>query len=156
GLAEISPVSWLRISGGARVDVYSTFGPIFVPRLAFIFKPTAGGTLKLMGGRAFRAPSVYEQYYSDGNETESVAKTLKPESVYSGEIEYSQRFLEDWVALGAAHGSYLENLISTAPDPTTPALVSYQNSAVPALALGGDVEIRREWRQGWMFAAMYG
>jgi outer membrane receptor for ferrienterochelin and colicin len=156
GLLEATPVSWLHISAGARVDVYTTFGPIVVPRAAFIFKPTKGGTLKIMGGRAFRAPSVYERNYTDGDETETKTKGLVPESVYSGEIEYSQRFAEDWVALGAAHASYLQNLISTAPDPRNPSLVSYQNSPVPALAVGGDAEIRREWRKGWMVAAMYG
>jgi outer membrane receptor protein involved in Fe transport len=155
-LIEGTPAPWLRLSGGARVDVYSTFGPIVVPRAAVIVHPTKGGTLKLMGGRAFRAPSIYEQNYFDGNETQSKAKALLPESVYSGELEYAQRFLNDWVALAAAHGSYVEHLINTLPDPAHKGLASYQNSAVPALALGGDVELRREWRQGFMLTAMYG
>ena len=156
GLVEATPVKWLHLSGGARVDVYSTFGPIVVPRAAVIVHPNPGGTLKLMGGRAFRAPSIYEQNYDDGNETQSKAKTLLPESVYSGELEYSQRFLQDWVALAAVHASYLEHLISTLPDPAHKGLENYQNSAVPALAVGGDVEVRREWRQGLMLTAMYG
>jgi len=155
-LVEASPVAWVRISGGARVDVYSTTGAIVVPRAALIFHPARGGTLKIMGGRAFRAPSIYEQKYFDGNETQSQAKPLLPESVYSGEIEYAQRFVEDWVALVAGHASYLEHLIGTLPDPAHKGLYSYQNSDVPALAVGGDVELRREWRQGFMLTASYG
>ncbi len=112
-----------------------------------------------MGGRAFRAPSVYEQDYNDNNETEAKATPLLPESVYSGEIEYSHRFLEDWVALVAGNGSYLEHLISTSPDPRFPAaanIVRYQNSPVPALAACAEAELRREWRHGWMVGATYG
>jgi outer membrane receptor protein involved in Fe transport len=155
-LVEATPLGWLRVTGGARVDVYSTFGAIVVPRAALIFHPTAGGALKIMGGRAFRAPSAYEQNYNDGNETQAKAGALEPESIYSGEIEYTQRFLRDWVALGAVHASYLRNLISTEPDPAHPGLQSYQNSPVPALSVGADAELRREWRQGWMLSAMYG
>ena len=154
-LVEGAPAPWVRLSGGARVDVYSS-GPIMVPRAAIILHPGRGGTLKIMGGRAFRVPSIYEQQYYDGNETQSKARPLLPESVYSGEIEYAQRFLADWVALAAAHASYLEHLINTLPDPAHPGLSSYQNSAAPALAVGGDVELRREWRQGFMLTATYG
>ncbi|MFS8067395.1 MAG: TonB-dependent receptor plug domain-containing protein, partial [Byssovorax sp.] len=162
-IIEASPVPWLRLSGGARVDVYSTFGPIVVPRAAAIIKPNAGGALKIMGGRAFRAPSIYEQVYTDG-ETQVRAVdparglTLGPESIYSGEIEYSQRFAEDWVALGAVHASYLQGIVDSIPnDPKKPDndVIRYANSP-PAVAIGGDVEVRHEWRRGWMLAAMYG
>src|SRR5262249_31120290 len=106
-------------------------------------------------GRAFRAPSMYEQNYNDNNETEAKAKTLKPESVYSGELEYSHRFLQDWVALAAAHASYLTDLISTQPISSKSIIVSYQNSPVPALAVRGEGAVRREWQQGWMLGATY-
>lgn len=180
GLVEVSPISWFRFSGGARVDVYSTFGPIFVPRAALIFYmgrgsesavpsnlgrdngPIPGGVLKLMGGRAFRAPSIYEQDYNDSGITEVPAVdparglTLGAESVYSGEIEYSQRFREDWVAVVAGYVSHLEGLISTIPDTPGSDLLRYANSDFPAMVIGGELELRREWRQGWMLGAMYG
>ena len=163
-IIEASPVPWLRISGGARVDVYSTFGPIVVPRAAVIFKPNAGAALKIMGGRAFRAPSIYEQVYNDGGISQARAidpargLTIGPESIYSGEIEYTQRFREDWLALIAGHVSYLQGIIDSLPDdPKDPdgKVIRYANSP-PAIAVGGDVELRREWRRGWMLAAMYG
>ncbi len=174
GLVEASPLPWLRASGGARVDVYSTFGPIVVPRAALVFNfarlsaPAAasrrlnGGVLKVMGGRAFRAPSIYEQSYNDNGLSqvpavdEARGLTLGPESVYSGEVEYSHRFLDDWVALGAGHASYVEGIINTVPNAPGSALVRYANSEVPVLVAGGDVEVRRDFRGGWMLAAMYG
>ena len=33
--------------------------------------------------------------------------------------------------------------------------IAYVNSAYPALAIGGDIELRREWRQGWMVSIYY-
>ncbi|EYF07313.1 TonB-dependent receptor domain-containing protein [Chondromyces apiculatus] len=161
-LAEGSPLPWLKLSGGARVDVYSTFGPIVVPRAAVIMKPVTGGTLKVMGGRAFRAPSIYEQRYEDGGLSQVVAVdeerglSLEPESVYSGEVEYTQRFLKDWAVIGAGHVSYVEGIIATIPDTPGSALVRYENITTPALVAGGDLELRREWRQGWMLSAAYG
>ncbi len=155
---DANPTSWFRASAGARVDVYSTFGPIVVPRAALIFKPGAG-VLKVMGGRAFRAPSIYEQFYTDGAiqfPGNQGSTKLKPESLFQGEVEYSHRFLENWVALGAGHASYVQNVINTLPDPNHPGGVNYQNSVDPAITAGGEVEIRREWRQGWMVSAMYG
>jgi outer membrane receptor protein involved in Fe transport len=161
-IIEGSPWPWLRASAGARVDVYSTFGPIVVPRGSIILKPREGGTLKLMSGRAFRAPSIYEQLYNDDGASEVPAVdparglTLEPESVYSGEIEYSQRFFQDWVALVGGYASYVQRIIGLVPDTPGSPLVRYANSGAPAVIAGGDVEIRREWRRGWMFSAMYG
>ncbi len=161
-VAEGSPLPWLRLSGGARVDYYTTFGAVLVPRGAVILKPAKGSVIKLMAGRAFRAPSIYEQYYSDGGTSQvpGVDKarglSLSPESIVSGEVEYSQRFLEDWIAVVAGHASRLDNFIETIADDVQPDLVRYANTKNPVLAVGGDVELRREWRQGWMVSAMYG
>jgi outer membrane receptor for ferrienterochelin and colicins len=161
-LVELSPFPWMRLSGGARADVYSTFGAVAVPRAAAIFKPVKGGVLKVMGGRAFRAPSVYEQFYNDGGVTQTRAVdparglSLGPESIYSGEVEYSQRFREDWTVLGAAHASYVEHIIGLVPDPPGQTAVQrFSNSPSPVLLAGGDLEIRRDFRSGWMLAASY-
>lgn len=160
-LIEANPRDWLRISAGSRVDIYSTFGPIFVPRAAVIVKPVAGGVLKVMGGRAFRAPSIYEQFYSDGRQqfasVDPARKlSLGPETIYSGEIEYSQRFKTDWVALGAAHVNYIQGIINTVPDELTAGGIHYANSALPALTAGVEVELRREFRRGILLGISYG
>jgi outer membrane receptor protein involved in Fe transport len=160
-LLDFRPLDWLQANAGARVDVYSTFGPIVVPRGALLFFPVEGGVLKLMSGRAFRAPSIYEQYYGDGGVSQVAAvqgdRTLEPESIASGEIEYLQRFLEDFVAVAAAHASYVDGIINTVQDqPGVADVIRYENGKAPALTVGGEVELRREWRQGWMLAAFYG
>ena len=161
-LFETTPVDWFKLSAGARVDVYSTFGPIVVPRGALIFKPTEGGTLKIMVGRAFRAPSIYEQTYNDGGFSQAKATDLDrelelgPEAIVSTEVEYTQRFEEDWVAVANAHTSYVTNIINTVADVPGSDIIRYANSDSPVLTAGGELEVRREWRQGWMLGAFYG
>jgi outer membrane receptor protein involved in Fe transport len=161
-LVDVVPFDWFRGTGGVRFDFYDTFGAIVVPRGALLFKPAPGGVLKLMFGRAFRAPSVYEQYYNDGGFSQVPGQdpdrdlSLRPESIYSAEIEYLQRFAEDWVAVGSVHGSYVEDLITTVLDPIGPDVIRYANDPSPVGALGGEVELRHEWRQGWMLSGFYG
>ncbi|MCK6548555.1 TonB-dependent receptor [Myxococcota bacterium] len=155
-LIEASPADWFRFSVGGRVDHYSTFGTSINPRLSLIFRPTEAGVLKLFGGRAFRAPSIYELRYGDGGFTQIASPDLKPERSWSAEVEYSHRFLDDWVALVALHGTRLEDIIETLGDGTEESPLVYENSSEPVLTGGAEVELRREWRQGWMFAASYG
>ena len=161
-IVDASPFPWVKLEGGARVDNYSTFGAIVVPRGALIFKPAPGSTLKIMGGRAFRAPSVYEQVYNDGGDTQARAVdparglSLLPESIWSGEVEYSQRFRTDWVALVSGYVSRVQDIISAGPDAPGSDVIRFQNSPTPVLLAGGDVELRREFRNQWMLSASYG
>ncbi len=161
-ILDASPAKWFRVDGGIRLDIYSSFGAIGVPRGALIFKPVDGGVLKIMSGRAFRAPSVYEQYYNDGGVSQAIATdpkrklALGPESTISSEIEYSQRFLRDWVALVSGNVSYVEHIINSVPDAPGSDVTRYANSGIPALTGGVEAEIRREWHSGWMVSAFYG
>ena len=69
-LFEGSPASWFRISAGARVDDYPPpSAPSPSPARRSSSSRGPGGVLKLMCGRAFRAPSVYEEFYNDGGQT---------------------------------------------------------------------------------------
>ena len=167
-LADIVPVRQLRISAGVRYDQYF-FGDrnfnAFSPRLAVIARPYERGNLKVIFGRAFRAPSVYEQFYNDGGATR-VSSTyggglLNPDTMWSGEVEFSHRFSATWTGTVAGYANYYDNIIA---DPTielregmtTREVNQYRNSGdTPVLTVGGELELRREWRQGWMFAVAY-
>ncbi len=156
--ADILPVKAFKISAGARVDYYSSldkfnFLDAFNPRLAFIIKPYKGGTIKLLAGKAFRAPSVYELYYTSSTQLRPVG--LKPEQVYSAELEYDHRFSTTVVASGAAFVNGVSNLIelNNVTDGAGNVQNQYRNSLFPVLVVGGEAELRREWRQGWMFGA---
>ena len=153
---EWAPVPAVRISAAIRGEYFSTLGKVLpAPRLAFIFRPYSSGILKLMGGRAFRVPSIYELYYNDGGLTQLAAPSLQPETVWSGEIEFTQRLGNTWSVLASGYVNYLENLIALREVPGSATVVRYGNTASPVLTLGAEAEVRREWRQGWMFSASY-
>jgi outer membrane receptor protein involved in Fe transport len=181
-VGEWGAASWLRLSAGARLNLYTGFQgdsakgpPVF--RGAVILKPSKTTVLKLMGGNSFRVPSVYEQYYNDGGYAQYVATvpdpnnpgqfkySLKAEEIFTGEVELTQRFLEDWSVLGSGWVSQVNNLVNSIRvdakgDPATADSTSitqrYSNSTDASLFVGADFELRREWRQGWMLGAYYG
>ncbi|WP_434044727.1 MULTISPECIES: TonB-dependent receptor domain-containing protein [Sorangium] len=166
-LVDITPSERLRISAGSRFDYYSTLDdptPVPSPRIALIVKPYEGGNLKVTGGRAFRAPSIQELFYGYAvfadnaqgyNVTYRPSPTLAPENVWSGEVEFTHRLSSTVSVLGAGYVNHLSNLIfqqgsQTVGDPTR-----YENTEDPILVIGGEAELRREWRQGWMASVSY-
>ena len=172
-LADFTPSQRVRISAGVRYDQYffdeRSFGA-FSPRLAVILRPYDRGNLKIMAGRAFRAPSVYEQYYNDNfssiaPQNYAANAPLTPETLWSGELEFTHRFSTTWTGSVSGFTNYYDNFIqnvagaatppATMDDPMPAPVGQYQNVNSPVLTVGGEVEFRREWRQGWMFNAMY-
>src|SRR5690606_28270931 len=84
---------WLRFAVGARFDAWwitnmttadEVFGDgvrffsSFNPRLAVVLRPLDGTRFKLLLGRAFRAPSVFEMTYWDGGLTQVQGDNLQP------------------------------------------------------------------------------
>jgi outer membrane receptor protein involved in Fe transport len=157
GVADVSPTKAVKLSAGARFDSYSTFGSSLNPRLAAILKPYEGGNVKVIFGKAFRAPSIYELFNAAGG-GQRQSSGLKPENLYSAEIEYSHRFSRNVVGVLSTYANYIENLIAlrNLPDATsTVPSYAYNNTSDPVGTFGGEAELRREWKEGWMVSASY-
>jgi outer membrane receptor for ferrienterochelin and colicin len=162
-LADVPISSAVRLSAGSRFDSYSTFGSSHNPRFALITRPYAAGNLKLLFGKAFRAPSIYELTYNDNGVTQQASPDLQAESIYSTELEFAHRFSPTVSLTLAGYENLVRNLIVTRgtgtpadPDTGTPAdLLRYENSRAPVLTIGGEIELRRDFRQGWMVAVSY-
>ena len=154
--ADISPVKAFKVSAGARIDYYSNLPkfeivPAVNPRLALIIKPYEGGNLKIMGAKAFRAPSVYELHYTSTTQLPPTA--LSPEQIYSGEVEFTQRVSQTVSATVAGYSNFVKDLVVL--NDIAGGNVQYSNSPANVLILGAEAEVRREWRQGWMLGATY-
>ena len=150
-VADVALGDRARASGGVRVDSFSTFGASVNPRGALILKPYDGGVLKLMAGKAFRAPSPYELHYQ--SLTQAPSPGLRPEQVLSGEVELTHHFTPLTSVVVAAFSNYVTDLVTSrgTGSPTDP--THLVNSTEPVLALGGEIEARREMQGGWMLAA---
>jgi outer membrane receptor protein involved in Fe transport len=154
-MLDVRPTEAMKLSAGGRLDYYSTFGSSFNPRVAALFKPYTGGNLKLLFGKAFKAPSVYELYYEGVGQVSS--PNLKPENIYSAEIELSQRFSKTVVATASAFTNYVDDLISLESEvgADDSEVLRFRNTADPVGTAGLEFELTREWREGWMLSGAY-
>jgi outer membrane receptor for ferrienterochelin and colicins len=85
-----SPVQWLDMNAGARLDADERFDPIVSPRAAMAILPGSSTTLKAVYSQAFRAPSWSEMHASERDQVAS--PELEPEIVRSVEASIEQRF----------------------------------------------------------------
>lgn len=167
-IGDYAPVDWFSVSGGVRFDGWwiadlrqsdGTVGERFLssvnPRLALIFHPVPDGTLKLMGGSAFRAPSVYELTYWDGGQTQIQSPDLDPEIVYTGQVEYSHALPWDLTITGGVFLNAISSLIEQTGEGTQEDPLRYVNLSDDVWTLGAEVELSKELRRGFMVAAQY-
>jgi outer membrane receptor protein involved in Fe transport len=155
-VADVAPTRAVKLSLGGRYDGYSTFGGSFNPRVAVLLKPYEAGNLKLLFGKAFRAPSVYELYFQQPG-VQMANHALSPESMYSVEAELSHRFSATWQGLVSVYENVITDLIAQNPvtDSAGQPEVEYTNTTTPVGTVGGEAEIRKEWKDGWMVSASY-
>lgn len=88
---EWSLTSALALSGGLRVDHAGTWGTEVTPGGAVVYSPRTGTSLKLMHGRAFRAPNLYELYYYASN-VGLASLDLTPETIRTSEAAWDQYY----------------------------------------------------------------
>ena len=79
----------LCLTLGARYDIDSQIGSVFNPRAGIVWTPLKQTYVKLLYGRAYRAPSPSEQYqtlgFAFGN------KDLKPEIINTFELSFTHQ-----------------------------------------------------------------
>ena len=109
---------------GARLDSSRYHDIALTPRLGLIFQPSPDSALKLLYGRAFRNPSVFEQFYGDGV-AQIASVRLKPEKMQTIEAVFEKR-LSKKIELSADVYRYgLDDLI--AGGLVTAVIRQYQN-----------------------------
>ncbi|MEQ1501114.1 MAG: TonB-dependent receptor [Myxococcota bacterium] len=158
GVLDLKPSKLLALSLGVRGDYWSTFGFAPSPRVALVTQPTDRDVLKLIAGRAFRAPSLFELAFEAPDiqvPSDFGGRVLSPETVWSGEAEYTHRFGTLWTLLLAGHGSLAQDLIETQPLGDGSGLIVYENSDGAIRTMGADAELRRAFQGGVLVSAFY-
>ena len=145
------------ISAGVRVDKYLDLEAIPVtPRAGIVLRPYDGGLTKLGVGRAFRAPNIYELYYTDGNLSQRPALRLNPETITTFELEHSHDLTEELrITVGGYH-NLIDNLVELTqdqleqpecgPDRASQQCYVYTNSPELQQATGAELQVR--WQPG--------
>ncbi len=140
----------LSLVAGLRFDHYNSFGDTLNPRLGVIVHPASQTTLKLLYGRAFRAPNLYELKYIGTGQTAN--PDLQPESIQTLEFIAEQYFAKHW----RASASLFQNDISNLIDQVTRAdgLVFFDNSG-DSRVRGFEVEVEGKWDRGLLLRSSY-
>ena len=123
---EISLFNSLVVYAGIRLDRYEGFGSATSPRLGLVYTPDAATTVKLLGGRAFRAPNEFEQHF--GSYQLNPNPDLKPERIETLEL-VGERLIGGGVQLSAStFRNRLSALISQTVDPSDNTQLIFQNA----------------------------
>ncbi|MBI1951558.1 MAG: TonB-dependent receptor [Acidobacteria bacterium] len=129
----------LILNVGVRHDDYDTFGGTTNPRLGAIWGVGGATTLKLLIGRAFRAPNVYELYYDDGGFSQKANPGLKPESIRTYEAALEHTFRGRLRGAASVYRYGITNLITLGTDPLDG--LDVFNNVARARAEGVELEI---------------
>ena len=134
----------LTLNAGLRYDWYQQFGSTFNPRLALIFQPAKATAIKLIFGRAFRAPNANEAYYASNNSYANPA--LKPEHIQTYEAVVEQQINPHLRLTLNAYYNQISDLISQQTNAAT-GFTFYANSD-SANTHGAEAELEGQWAHG--------
>jgi outer membrane receptor for ferrienterochelin and colicins len=140
----------LSLTAGVRWDNYDTFGNTVNPRAALIWKPRDSTTFKLLYGEAFRAPNVYQLYYSASNQRSNTG--LEPETIRTYEAVAEQYFLTNWRGTVSLFRNEISGLIDTIQDAN--GFLVFTN-LTDAHVNGAEGEVEGKWDNGVLVRLSY-
>lgn len=136
---EFQVTDYLALTAGVRYDRYSTGQSAANPRGALVYNATPSSTLKLLYGRAFRVPSIYETRYQDPVAGAEDNPNLKPEHIETIEADWEQRLSSSLIGTVSVYQSRMTDLIDQVVDPAT-SLLQFQNRGT-ARTRGVELEL---------------
>ena len=143
GQDEFALLDNLVLHAGLRYDHFDSFGGTWNPRLALVYNPLPDTTLKLIYGRAFRAPNAYELYYSTAPFVSNPQLRQETETSYEAVLE--QVLTENVNVTVVAFYNRMSDVISETllPDGSH----NFQNSDAYTLR-GIEFELQGKWQYG--------
>jgi outer membrane receptor for ferrienterochelin and colicins len=133
--------SKVLLNAGLRFDDYfAGFGSTVNPRMALIVSPLDTTTVKVLYGRAFRAPNPYELYYDEN----LLSATLGPERISTREIVAEQRIGARVQVTASLFQNHVRDLITqrSGSDETLDGL--YYQNLDGVTATGAELELQTE------------
>jgi outer membrane receptor protein involved in Fe transport len=148
---EFQPIAHVTVLGGIRVDDYTATGSSVTPRAAVLYDPARGTTLKLLYGRAFRAPNLNESQL-DGFGYK-LNPSLHDERGNTLELVLQQRLGTALLGTASLFRYHMEGLIDPMLDPAD-SLYIYRNTG-EAEAGGAELSLEARFGDGVMGYANY-
>lgn len=141
----------MRLTIGARYDNYSDFGSSFNPRAGLTWEFSGGYDLKIMYGRAFRAPSFIE-LYSQNNPAVVGNPDLEPETVNTYEISLGADLTESAQVRLTGFRNDIKESINTLL--LSDGRTEYQNKD-ELRSQGAELEVQYDFGKGIYLTANY-
>jgi len=135
---EIRWSEQLILNLGVRHDRYESFGGTTNPRVALIHLRGAD-TIKLLYGTSFRAPNVFEMFYTDGV-SQKTNPALKSETIRTYELVWEHALNPNLRGLVTGFNYKIDRLITFGADPTDELFVFENADAVSAYGLEMELE----------------
>ncbi|MDH3296721.1 MAG: TonB-dependent receptor [Gemmatimonadota bacterium] len=133
----------VSVTAGGRVDHYTNSGSAFMPRAALVYHPSESGTAKLLYGRAFRAPNLYELNYEEADYWEA-NPDLQDERIETFELVWEQRLAPGVYGTASLFRYSMSDLIEE--ELGRQGIFQYQNrGAVGAEGIELEVQVRDQW-----------
>jgi outer membrane receptor for ferrienterochelin and colicins len=137
---EVRVTANLLVNAGIRWDEYfETFGATVNPRVGVIVTPWTGTALKLLYGRAFRAPNPFELYYDQN----SRSAQLSPERIATFEVAWEQGLSKRLRVIALGFRNRVGDLIGQESGSDTLDGLYYANGA-SADATGVEFEVQAD------------
>lgn len=135
----------VKLSLGGRYDKVTAQQGQLSPRLGLIYRASERTVWKLLYGSAFRAPNVYETYYSFPD-TQIANPALRAEKIKTWEAGVEHYLAKQTRLLATAYIYRVDNLINQVVDVDS-GLLQYQNTAA-VTARGLELEAEHQWSGG--------
>ncbi len=139
--AEYKPSDHLALTAGCRYDQVQRTGSNVSPRFAVVYTPDTPDTIKLLYGRAFRTPNLYELLYASPGY--NVANpNLKSEVIDTYEAVWERQFQSGW---RTTVDGYLWRLADAMEDYVLPDGAVQTRNGGTVWAHGVEAEISKKW-----------
>ena len=129
---------WLTLDAGVRVDHHSRVGTEWIPQAGLSFHLPRTIELKASASKGFRYPILREMYMFPPQNPD-----LKPESMWSYELAWSQHLLDNRLSYGI-NLFYIDgkNLIVTLPNPNGTGMLNQNTGKIENCGVEGEVAYR--------------
>ncbi len=118
----------LSVTSGLRYDRYEHVANTVDPRGAVVWHINAANTLKVLYGRAFRLPTVFELGFEDASQNFISNQNLQPERLRQYEVVWEGRLTPEVLISVSPYRLHMTDLIEAESTDLRPGTFQYQNS----------------------------